>query len=117
MLPDLIVNRTNPIYKSAMNFIANGNGLSTIQFSSREMKEDFEALEKEDDSYFQKLMESAKCFATTSQYLCALYNKSINSLKRLVLVAMIDSGYDRELLPHSLNLLKESWILGDRLDD
>ena len=114
---DMTINKTNKIYSDAVNFIKNGQQISMIRFNSQEMKKRFESLEKEEDCYFKKLVEFVRCLATCLQYLSALHNKPINSLKKIVSVAMIDSGYDRELLPHSLNLLKEFWLFGDRIDD
>ena len=112
----MIVNKTNPIYNNAMNFIANNNGLSTIRFNSYEMKEKFEALKEDSDNYIQKLVKYIECFATTSQYLAALYGKAVNKFERLVSVAMLDSGYDEEVRAHALNILKEIWLFGSELD-
>ena len=112
----MIVNKTNPIYNNAMNFIANNNGLSTIRFNSYEMKEKFEALKEDSDNYIQKLVKYIECFALTSQYLAALHGKTINKLEKLVSVAMLDSGYDEEVRAHALNILKEIWLFGSELD-
>ena len=112
----MIINRTNPIYQNAVKFVSNGNGLSEIKFSSYEMKEKFETLKNDNDSYIQKLTQFVECFATTAQYLVALYGKTVRKLEKLISTAMIDNGYDEKVRAHALNILKEIWYFGDELD-
>ena len=112
----MLVNRTNPIYNNAMNFIANGDGLSSIHFKSSKMKRKFESLKNDNDSYIQRLVEFVECFATTAQYLVALHGKTVNKLEKIISAAMLDSGYDEKVRAHALNILKDIWHFGFLLD-
>ena len=112
----MLVNRTNPIYNNAMNFIANGDGLLSIHFKSSKMKKKFKSLKKDNDSYIQRLVDFVECFACTAEYLSALHGKPVNKLEKLISTAMLDSGYDEKVRAHALNILKDIWYFGYLLD-